>query len=64
LQAAVYHHFHACLLRWQAMDNNAATCVSCRQSQHTDGEAQLAFLNREHTLSVCPSCHQAPGGGD
>jgi hypothetical protein len=56
------NHFHAFLSRWQAMDNNAATCVSCHQSHHTDGEAQLAFLNREHTVSVCQSCHQALGG--
>ena len=57
------NHFHVFLSRWQAMDQNAATCVSCHQSHHTDGEAQLAFLNRDHTVSVCQSCHQTLGGG-
>ena len=58
------NHFHVFLSRWQAVDKNAATCVSCHQSHHTDGEAQLAFLNREHTVSVCQRCHQTLGGGD
>jgi nitrate/TMAO reductase-like tetraheme cytochrome c subunit len=57
------NHFHIFLSRWQAMDKNAATCVSCHQSHHTDGEAQLAFLDRNHTVSVCQSCHQALGEG-
>jgi len=58
------NHFHVFLPRWQAVDNNAATCVSCHQSHHTDGEAQLAFLNRANTVSVCQSCHQTLGGGN
>ena len=57
------NHFHVFLSRWQARDTNAATCVSCHQSHHTDGEAQLAFLNRDHTVTVCQSCHQALGEG-
>ncbi len=57
------NHFHVFLSRWQAVDKNAATCVSCHQSHPTDGEAQLAFLNRDHTVSVCQSCHQTLGGG-
>ena len=57
------NHFHVFLSRWQAVDKNAATCVSCHQSHHTDGEAQLAFLNRDHTVNVCQSCHQTLGGG-
>jgi hypothetical protein len=58
------NHFHAFLSRWQGMDPNAATCTSCHQSHHTDGEAQLAFLNRDHTVNVCQSCHRALGEGD
>ena len=58
------NHFHVFLSRWQARDTNAATCISCHQSHHTDGEAQLAFLNRDHTVSVCQSCHRAFGEGD
>lgn len=58
------NHFHAFLSRWQAQDKNAATCVSCHQSHHTDGEEQLKFLNRANTVSVCQSCHAKLGGGD
>ena len=58
------NHFHVFLARWQSVDKNAATCASCHQSHHTDGEAQLAFLNREHTVSICQSCHQALGKGE
>jgi predicted CXXCH cytochrome family protein len=51
------NHFHVFLSRWQARDPNAATCVSCHQAHHTDGEAQLKFLNRDATVQVCQSCH-------
>jgi predicted CXXCH cytochrome family protein len=51
------NHFHVFLSRWQARDPNAATCVSCHQAHHTDGEQQLKFLNRENTVNVCQSCH-------
>jgi predicted CXXCH cytochrome family protein len=51
------NHFHVFLSRWQARDPNAATCVSCHQSHHTDGEEQLKFLNRDATVQVCQSCH-------
>jgi predicted CXXCH cytochrome family protein len=57
------NHFHIFLSRWQAIDKNAATCVSCHQSHQTNGQAQLAFLNQEHTVAVCQSCHQVLGGG-
>jgi predicted CXXCH cytochrome family protein len=56
------NHFHIFLSRWQALDQNAATCVSCHQSHSTNGEAQLAFLNRIDTVQVCQSCHQSLGG--
>ena len=58
------NHFHVFLSRWQARDTNAATCVSCHQSHQTNGETQLAFLNRDHTVSVCQSCHRALGEGE
>ena len=56
------NHFHVFLSRWQSVDKNAATCVSCHQSHQTNGEAQLAFLNRDHTVNVCQSCHQVLRG--
>jgi predicted CXXCH cytochrome family protein len=58
------NHFHAFLARWQATDPNAATCVSCHGGHTTDGEAQIAFLNRTTTEAVCNACHNALGGGD
>jgi len=58
------NHFHVFLSRWQARDKNAATCVSCHQSHHTDGEEQLKFLNRTTAVNVCQSCHAVLGGGD
>lgn len=56
------NHFHVFLARWQLLDTNAATCVSCHQGHNTDSEAQLAFLNRVDTTQVCQSCHNALGG--
>ncbi len=58
------NHFHVFLARWQAMDPNAATCVSCHQGHNTNGETQLAFLNREDTVAVCQQCHRTLGGGN
>ncbi len=60
-QRTFNNHFHVFLSRWQALDKNAATCVSCHQSHHTNGEVQLAFLNRVDTTQVCQGCHQAVG---
>jgi hypothetical protein len=58
------NHFHVFLTRWQAVDQNAARCVSCHTGHATDGEAQIAFLNRTITEGECQSCHQALGAGD
>ena len=57
------NHFHVLLPRWQLQDKNAATCISCHQSHHTDGEQQLQFLNRATTLNVCQACHAVLGAG-
>ena len=54
-------HFHAFLARWQAVDSQAATCVSCHGGHSTDGDPSLAFLQQAHTQQVCQSCHQAAG---
>ena len=58
------NHFHMFLSRWQAQDKNAATCVSCHQGHHTDGEASLAFLSRDSTVQVCQRCHETFGERD
>jgi predicted CXXCH cytochrome family protein len=51
------NHFHVFLARWQARDPKAATCASCHQAHHTEGEEQLKFLNRDATVQVCQACH-------
>jgi hypothetical protein len=58
------NHFHVFLPRWQSVDPNAATCVSCHQGHHTDGQVALAYLNRDTAIAVCDSCHHALGGGE
>jgi len=55
-------HFHAFLARWQSMDSNAATCVSCHSAHATDGDPALAFLQQDRAQQVCESCHQANVG--
>jgi len=52
------NHFHGFLARWQAVDPNAATCVSCHVSHTTDGQADLSFINANTAQQVCDACHQ------
>ena len=56
------NHFHVFLPRWQAVDKNAATCVSCHLSHDTHGDAKIGFLNEQTTVVVCQKCHAAAGG--
>jgi nitrate/TMAO reductase-like tetraheme cytochrome c subunit len=56
------NHFHVYLSRWQAIDKNAATCVSCHLSHDKTGDAKIAFLNQQTTAAVCQKCHSAAGG--
>jgi predicted CXXCH cytochrome family protein len=58
------NHFHVFLARWQALDPNAGTCVSCHSGHATDGNSQIQFLNEANTQAVCESCHRAVGGGE
>lgn len=51
-------HFHAFLARWQGLDPNAATCVSCHTGHSTDGDPSLGYLQQDRTQQVCNSCHQ------
>lgn len=60
-QQTFNNHFHVFLSRWQAVDKNAAKCISCHGAHTTDGEAQLGFLNRVTTTTVCQACHSAIG---
>jgi predicted CXXCH cytochrome family protein len=57
------NHFHVFLPQWQAMDKNAATCVSCHASHDTSGDAKVAFLNKQKTTAVCQQCHTSVGSG-
>jgi predicted CXXCH cytochrome family protein len=52
------NHFHGFLSRWQSVDPNAATCVSCHISHFTGGLASQSFLNVDTTQQVCDGCHQ------
>ena len=53
------NHYHIFLPRWQSMDKNAATCVSCHLSHDAQGDIRFAFLNQKTTLAVCEKCHAA-----
>lgn len=55
------NHFHVFLPQWQAIDKNAATCVSCHLSHDNTGDAKIAFLNQQTTAAVCQKCHSAAG---
>ena len=57
------NHFHVFLPRWQAIDKNAATCVSCHLSHDKSGDIKIAFLNEQTTTAVCQKCHSAAGRG-
>lgn len=57
------NHFHVFLSQWQAMDRNAATCVSCHVSHDNSGDSKIAFLNEQTTVAVCQKCHSSVGAG-
>jgi predicted CXXCH cytochrome family protein len=57
-EASFNTHFHAFLPRWQAVDPNAATCVTCHTAHTTDGNGQLMYLNESTAGKVCNACHQ------
>jgi len=51
------NHYHELLPRWQAMDPQAASCVTCHTTHATDGDPKLGFLNQVKTEQVCQMCH-------
>jgi len=57
------NHFHFFLTKWQDLDPNAATCVSCHQGHSTQGDPQTAYLDQQITQAVCNDCHQFAGEG-
>ncbi len=56
-QTTVNNHFHGFLSRWQAVDPNAGSCVSCHAGHPTDGDASAGFTNVARTESICNACH-------
>jgi hypothetical protein len=56
------NHFHVFLPRWQQVDQNAATCVSCHLSHDTHGDVKISFLNEQTTAAICQKCHAVAGG--
>ena len=57
------NHFHVFLSKWQAIDKNAATCVSCHVSHDATGSVKIGYLNEQTTTAVCQQCHSSAGGG-
>lgn len=58
-------HWHLFLSRWQAVGTSTAGhCVTCHGGHTTDGDKSIFYLNQQHTLSVCDSCHQVLREGD
>jgi hypothetical protein len=57
------NHFHGFLAQWQAVDSNAASCVSCHGGHSTDSNAQNRFQNQTLVSSVCDACHGVLRGG-
>ncbi len=57
------NHFHALLSRWQRLDSNAATCVSCHNGHNTKGDVKIGYLNEQDTVLVCQKCHVSVGEG-
>lgn len=56
------NHFHVFLSRWQkAAPQTAATCVTCHASHATDGDSQIAWLNKSQTVAQCNACHRTAG---
>ncbi len=54
-------HYHFFLPRWQAIDSQAASCVTCHTA-HTNGLDGLKFMNQGAVAHVCDDCHNALGG--
>jgi len=57
------NHFHVFLPRWQEIDKNAATCVSCHISHDSTGDVKISYLNEKSTVVICQNCHSKAGGG-
>ena len=57
------NHFHVFLSRWQSVDKNAATCVSCHASHDSTGDVKISYLNEKATVAICQQCHAVAGGG-
>lgn len=57
------NHFHVFLSQWQAIDQHAATCVSCHVAHDDKGDPTIGFLSKDSTLLICQKCHQAAGAG-
>jgi hypothetical protein len=56
------NHFHVFLSRWKAAaPNDAATCVECHQGHNDRGQANIAYLDEQHTVAVCQRCHNTLG---
>ncbi len=56
------NHFHRFLPQWQAIDPNAARCVTCHTS-HPATDATQGYRAEATVRPVCDACHAAAGRG-
>ncbi len=58
------NHFHFFLPQWQQIAaDRAAHCVDCHTTHPQDGQSEIAFLNKAHTVKQCDACHRVAGEG-
>jgi hypothetical protein len=57
-------HWHENLLKWQAADPNAATCVTCHPGHDNGGDVKNGFINASVVQPVCNDCHRVLRRGD
>lgn len=54
-------HWHQFLARWQGIDKQAATCVSCHGGHSATSTAENGFMDIQAVEAVCNACHQTAG---
>lgn len=54
------NHFHRFLSQWQALDPQAAKCITCHTAHTTNADAET-FLQTQTVRAVCEDCHRKAG---
>jgi predicted CXXCH cytochrome family protein len=50
-------HYHANFIRWQEMDQNAGSCVSCHSGHDLGGVTKNKWIVTASVKDVCQACH-------